>query len=149
MPEPMIVLGFDFGLRRIGVAVGQRVTGTATALAVVANRANGTDWTALDALLAQWRPQVLVVGVPLTREGEEQPMTHAAKAFADLLHARYHLPVELADERFSSRVVDTEFAAARRAGTARRKDAATLDAQAARHILEQWLNQTGTGNSNT
>jgi len=135
------VLGFDYGLRRIGVAVGQRITGTASAVAVVRNSDQGPDWNGCDTLLKTWRPEALIVGLPLARDGQEQPMTHAARAFAKTLADRYHLPVHLADERFTSRAADAEFAAARRAGLARRKDAAMLDAQAARRIVEQWLSQ--------
>ena len=148
MPD-LAVLGFDYGLRRIGVAVGQRITGTATALAIVRNSDAGPDWPALDGLLKTWRPQALVVGLPLTREGNEQPMTHAARAFAEQLRTRFALPVHFADERFSSRAAGANFAEARRAGHARKKDAAMLDAQAARCIVEQWLNQPLSETTNT
>ena len=141
MPEATVVLGFDYGLRRIGVAVGQRITGTASAIAVLRNSDSGPDWAACDTLLKTWRPQALIVGLPLGRDGHDQPMTHAARAFASTIEQRYQLPVHLADERFTSRAADAEFVAARRAGLARRKDAAMLDAQAARRIVEQWLSQ--------
>ncbi|MBK6725865.1 MAG: Holliday junction resolvase RuvX [Xanthomonadales bacterium] len=144
MPEATVVLGFDYGLRRIGVAVGQRITHTASALAVMRNHESGPDWAACDALIKTWRPQALVVGLPLARDGHEQAMTHAARAFAALLRQRYAVPVHLADERFTSRAADAEFVAARRAGLARRKDAAMLDAQAARRIVEQWLHHPQT-----
>lgn len=147
MPEATIVLGFDYGLRRIGVAVGQRITGTASAVAVLRNADSGPDWTACDALLKTWRPDALIVGLPLARDGQEQPMTQAARAYANALEGRYRLPVHFADERFTSRAADAEFAAARRAGLARRKDAAMLDAQAARRIVEQWLSQPQTESS--
>jgi putative holliday junction resolvase len=148
MPD-LAVLGFDYGLRRIGVAVGQRITGTATAIAVVRNSDAGPDWSALDGLLKTWRPQALVVGLPLARDGSDQPMTHAARAFADLLQTRYALPLHFSDERFSSRAAGANFAEARRAGHARKKDAAMLDAQAARCIVEQWLNQPSPETTNT
>jgi putative Holliday junction resolvase len=148
MPDATVVIGFDYGLRRIGVAVGQRITGTASAIAVLRNADSGPDWAACDAVLKTWRPQALVVGLPLAREGHDQPMTHAARAFAAILEQRYALPVHLADERFTSRAADAEFVAARRAGLARRKDAAMLDAQAARRIVEQWLSQLPPPSSN-
>ncbi len=141
MPDASVVLGFDFGLRRIGVAVGQRITGTASAVAVLRNTDNGPDWSACDALLKSWRPQAIVVGLPLARDGHDQPMTVAAREYAQQLEQRYRLPVHLVDERFTSRAADAEFVEARRAGLARRKDAAMLDAQAARRIVEQWLSQ--------
>ncbi len=74
-------------------------------------------------------------------------MTQAARTYANALEGRYRLPVHFADERFTSRAADAEFAAARRAGLARRKDAAMLDAQAARRIVEQWLSQPQTESS--
>lgn len=144
MPESGVVLGFDYGLRRIGVAVGQHITGTASAIAVLRHADSGPDWPACDALLKTWQPQALVVGLPLARDGHDQPMTQAARGFAATLAQRYALPVHLADERFTSRAADAEFVAARRAGLARRKDAAMLDAQAARRIVEQWLSQPQT-----
>lgn len=149
MPEATIVLGFDFGMRRIGVAVGQRVTNTASAVAVLRHSTQGPDWLACDALLKAWRPDALVVGLPLTRDGSEQAMTVAARAFGEQLASRYNLPVHFADERFTSRAADSAFAAARRAGLARKKDAAMLDAQAARGIVEQWLDQSTPENSST
>ena len=148
MPDAAVVIGFDYGLRRIGVAVGQRITGTASAIAVLRNADSGPDWAACDALLKSWRPQALVVGLPLARDGHDQPMTRAARAFAASLEQRYALSVHLADERFTSRAADAEFVAARRAGLARRKDAAMLDAQAARRIVEQWLSQPQPPSSN-
>ncbi len=133
------VLGFDYGGRRIGVAVGQGITGTATALAVVANGAQGPDWPVIDKLVREWRPALIVIGLPLTLSGEEQSASRAARAFAAQLNARYQLPVSEQDERYSSRAAAASFAAARSRGEARRKDAALLDAQAARLIVESFL----------
>ncbi len=133
------VLGFDYGERRIGVATGQRITGTATALRVVANGPQGPDWGALDALLKEWRPQALIVGLPLTMEGEVQAITRRSRRFATQLAARYGLPVLEQDERMSSIEANRRFIVARRAGTARQKDARGLDSLAAAVIVENWL----------
>ncbi len=142
MPEPAgVLLGFDFGGRRIGVAVGQGITGTASALAVVGNGQGGPDWSAIDRLVREWKPGALVVGLPLTLGGDEQPVSVAARAFAGHLGDRYHLPVSCQDERYSSRHAAQAFVQARGRGEARRKDAALLDAQAARIILESFLAQ--------
>ena len=133
------VLGFDYGERRIGVATGQRITGTATPLKVVGNGPQGPDWAALDAMLREWRPQALVVGLPLTMEGEVQAITRRARAFGEQLRARYALPVLEQDERMSSIEANRRFVDARRAGAARQKDAQALDSLAAVVIVENWL----------
>jgi putative holliday junction resolvase len=134
-----VVLGFDYGGRRIGVAVGQGITGTATALAVVPNGAQGPDWNAIDKLVREWKPARLLIGLPLTVAGGEQAASQAARAFGQALQQRYGLTVDQHDERYSSRAAGAAFAQARSRGEARRKDAALLDAQAARVILEAYL----------
>lgn len=150
MLEPgAVVLGFDYGSRRIGVAVGQRITGTATALTVLGNGSNGPDWAAIDKLLREWRPAQLLVGLPLTISGEEQPASRAARAFGRALHERFGLPVDEHDERYSSRAAEHAFSQARSRGEARRKDAALLDAQAARLIVERYLAQLPRHDSTT
>lgn len=137
------MLGFDYGGRRIGVAVGQRITGTATALTVVGNGPQGPDWSTIDKLVRQWHPAQLLVGLPLTLTGEEQPASLAARSFGQALHERYQVAVFYHDERYSSRAAGAEFARARSRGEARRRDATLLDAQAARLILEGYLATLG------
>jgi putative holliday junction resolvase len=134
-------LGFDVGSKLIGVAVGNRVTASARAIATVPVRNNAPDWAALDALRSEWLPDTLVVGLPLTLEGEEQPASQRARLFADQLHQRYRVPVALVDERHSSREAAQRFAHARAAGLKRRSDGAQIDAEAAAVILERWLHQ--------
>jgi len=136
---PVCALGFDVGARRTGVAVGNTLSGTARALAVLAVQEGQPDWNLLDRLLREWSPQHLVVGEPLTLEGEAQPATHRARRFAQALHQRYRLPVDLVDERSSSKEADRRFAQARRDGQAKRSQAELLDAVAAQIILERWL----------
>ncbi|RNF86036.1 Holliday junction resolvase RuvX [Montanilutibacter psychrotolerans] len=133
------VLGFDVGSRRIGVAVGSAFGHGARALAVVDVHANGPDWSALDRLRKEWRPDGLIVGDPMTIEGGDQPARQRAHAFARELHARYQLPVVLVDERSSSIEAAHRFAADRAQGKKRRRDAEALDAVAAAVIIERWL----------
>jgi putative Holliday junction resolvase len=135
---PARVLGFDVGQRRIGVAAGQALTGTAQALTVVPNGAHGPDWPRLEALVREWRPEALVVGRPLTMAGEEQPASQAARGFARALARRFGLPVHDQDERLSSREADERFVAMRRSGQKRARDAAQLDALAAQVIVEDF-----------
>lgn len=133
------VLGFDVGSKRIGVALGNTLTGTARALAMVDVRDGTPDWSAIERLVAEWRPGQLVVGEPLTLDGKDQPATKAARRFAQDAGQRFTLPVALTDERSTSRDADRLFAEQRRSGQAKRRDAAKLDALAAQLIVERWL----------
>lgn len=135
----MNVLGFDYGSRTIGVALGNRLTRGARPLQVLRNGEGGPDWPACDALVAAWQPDTLVVGLPLTLTGDEQTASRGARAFAAALAERYGLPVALADERSSSKEAARRFATRRAAGLARRKHAAAIDAVAAEVITESWL----------
>ncbi len=136
------VLGFDYGARCIGVASGNRISQSARPLAPLPAQAGQPDWSRVDALLAEWKPEALVVGLPLTLDGGEQAVTRGARAFADTLTRRSGLPVHLMDERHTSQEAARRFAAQRAAGSARRRDAANLDSLAAAVILENWLTQT-------
>lgn len=136
------VLGFDYGARCIGVASGNRISRSARPLTALPARAGQPDWSRIDALLAEWKPAALIVGLPLTLDGGEQAVTRAARAFADALAERSKLPVHLADERHTSQEAARRFAAQRAAGSARRREAANIDSLAATVILEGWLTQT-------
>ena len=133
------VLGFDVGMRRIGVAVGSAYGTGARALAVVDVHAHGPDWSEIDRLQKEWRPDGMVVGDPMTLDGGDQPIRLRAHAFARELSTRYAVPVVLVDERASSIEAAQRFAADRAQGRRRRRDAAALDAVAAAVIVERWL----------
>lgn len=126
------VLGFDYGLRHIGVAVGQSVTGTASPLCTVAVRNGKPDWPAIETLLTTWAPDVAIVGEPLNMDGSEQMMTAASRRFARQLHGRFGIPVQHADERLSTVEARAELA---EAGRLDRPDHPV----AARIIVESWL----------
>jgi putative Holliday junction resolvase len=98
----LTLLGFDFGLQRIGVAVGQQLTGTAMALATVRSRNGKPDWDMISELIKTWRPDALVVGLPLHADGSESGFTRNVKRFIRQLEDRFKLPVHLMDERLSS-----------------------------------------------
>ena len=134
--------GFDYGSRLIGVAVGNRLTESARGIAAIANRDGRPDWFQLDSLRQSWLPDTLVVGLPLTLEGAEQPASRAARHFANQLGERYQLPVVLVDERHTSQEASRRFAQARAAGLKRKRDAQQIDAEAAAIILESWLSGT-------
>lgn len=125
-------LGFDFGARRIGVAVGQQITAQARPLAVLPTLQNGQpDWARIGKLITEWSPQGVVVGVPRHDDGSSYLITAQAERFARQLHGRFGLRVETADERLSS------FEASLRLGHS--KQHAALDAGAAAVILETWF----------
>lgn len=132
-------LAFDYGLRRIGLAVGERITGRARALPTL-HLHDTPDWNAIGRVIADWRPQALVVGLPLHEDGSDQPLTTAARRFAQDLGRRCGLPVHLADERYSSRAADDVLRQARADGQMKRRvRKGDRDGEAARVILEQWL----------
>ena len=137
-PPHGYILGFDFGLRRIGVAVGQTATHTASSLETVSH-GREPDWIAITRLVKEWQPATLLVGLPLGPDGEETGMSTAARRFGAALEKRFSLAVAYADERLSSRAAADRFAEQRASGRARRKDASQLDAMAAQIILENWL----------
>lgn len=134
-----LYLGFDYGLRRIGVAVGGTLTGQANPLPTLDNHKQ-PDWDAVQKILREWHPAGCVVGLPLTLEGDQQPITQHARNFARQLHERCGLPVFLCDERLSSRAADDTIRNARAAGLKRhRTRKGERDGVAARVILEQFL----------
>ena len=133
------VFGFDVGDKLIGVAIGNQMTVTARGLSVLAVYTKGPDWSTLDKLQRKWQPYTLVVGLPLTLQGGEQAASRRARRFAAQLSQRYQLPVVMIDERHSSQEASRRFAAARKAGIRRRRDASQIDAEAAAMILERWL----------
>ena len=136
------LLGFDYGTRHIGVAVGQELTGTSAPLVTLPSRNENPDWDAISRLIEEWQPAALVVGIPLNMDGTEQPMTAAARRFARRLEGRYHLPVHLADERLSSveagRILHGRDADA---GVRRSRRRRELDEVAAHLILQTYFSQ--------
>ncbi len=128
--KDQIILGFDYGERRIGVAVGQTVTATANPLTTVHVYHNKPDWRDISRLVDKWKPDLILVGLPLQMNGERQAMTAAAERFIRQLSSRYHLPVESVDERLSS------FEARRRVGGDQ-----AIDPIAAQLIVETWLDE--------
>ncbi len=134
-------LGFDVGTKLIGVAIGSRLTGSARPLATISVSDAGPDWFKIDALLKEWQPAALVVGLPLALDGSEQAMTRTATHFADELARRSGLIVHRVDERNSSREASQRFAKRRAEGSIRRKQSANIDAVAATVILDRWFDQ--------
>lgn len=129
------ILAFDYGLRHIGVATGQRLIASANPLLVIKARDGVPDWRQVENIVREWQPELLLVGLPLHMDGSDSPMSERARKFARQLEGRFNKPVEMVDERLSS------FAAKQN-----RRDHAgdldfgsnTVDAEAAVIILQDW-----------
>ena len=135
--EPLsgTILGFDFGEKRVGVAVGETATGIASALSTIEAAANEARFAAIDAVVREWKPVLLVVGRPRHAEGGEHAIARLAEKFARRLQSRHRLPVVLVDETLSSAAAESDFREAR----TRARRAADIDALAARIILQSYL----------
>lgn len=140
---PIVALAFDYGLRHIGVAVGQSVTGTGTPLAPLKARDGIPDWAQIEKLIREWQPQQLVVGLPLNMDGSPSPMSGRTQKFARRVEGRFGLPVVLWDERLTSFEARGEILA-ESGGRSRDLNAwraGGVDSVSARLILEGWLAQ--------
>jgi putative Holliday junction resolvase len=137
------LLGFDYGRKRIGIAVGQEITRTAKGLATLSASQSGPDWEAIDKLVKEWQPQLLVVGMPHNLDDRMADRAHAlheeVKGFGDQLAARYNLPVEWIDEKLSSLEAE-QLLAENHQKKQRKKNKAEIDKLAAQLILQSYLN---------
>jgi putative holliday junction resolvase len=133
MPEGGSVLAFDFGLKRTGVASGELGIGVAHPLTTLRTESPDERFKSISRLIEEWRPAMLVVGLPLHPDGAEHEMTRAARNFAAKLENRFKLPVFLADERYTSQLAEDEL---HDAGVHGKKNREHLDAVAAQMILQ-------------
>ncbi len=130
------VLAFDYGLKSIGVAVGQRLTGTASTLKALKAQDGTPNWDQIDALLKEWQPELVVVGLPLNMDGSEQPFTARVHKFINRLHGRFGVKVIAQDERLTT--VDARAELFSQGGFKKlSKDA--VDCYSAKLILESWF----------
>jgi putative Holliday junction resolvase len=120
------IFAFDFGVKRIGVAMGNTMIRQAAPVKVISAIDNATRFADIQALLDEWKPARLVVGLPMHPDGAEHDMTARARKFANQLHGRFNLPVELVDERYSSAVISA-------------KRGEVIDDRAAAIILQQYF----------
>lgn len=137
LPKPAmleVVLAFDFGLRRIGVAVGQTITQSARPLPIIAAEKGQPDWRLVSQLITEWRPAALIVGLPYKMDGGEQAISFAARQFAQQLKTQFNLPVHLVDERLTTREAKNQL----QASGVKFKDV-PIDSYAAKLILESWM----------
>ncbi|MES2261468.1 MAG: Holliday junction resolvase RuvX [Pseudomonadota bacterium] len=123
------ILAFDFGVKRIGVAMGNSLIRQAQPLTVISAEANDARFAQIAALIEKWGPTRFVVGLPTHPDGAEHEMTARCRRFSNQLHGRFNLPVDLVDERYSSAVI-----------TAKRGE--VIDDRAASIILQQYFDET-------
>lgn len=135
-------LGFDFGMRNIGVAVGQNITQTAKPLTTLQSEKGVPPWQEIYDIIKTWRPYALIVGIPLNMDGTEQDITHAAREFANELYDRYKILVFTEDERLTSVEARAQlFAAGGYKKLQKKTGAESIDSVAAQLILESWLRE--------
>ncbi|AXK38439.1 Holliday junction resolvase RuvX [Crenobacter cavernae] len=139
MPDSTI-LGFDFGERRIGIAMGAAEVGVATPLVTIDTPSNDERFTAIAKLIAEWQPGALVVGLPTHADGTEHEMTRLSHKFAQRLKGRFALPVWLVDERHTSLLAESML---NDAGVRGRKQKTALDQVAAMAIVQTWFEAGG------
>lgn len=132
------MMAFDFGTKSIGVAIGQEITATARPIASLKARDGIPDWGQLEKLLKEWKPDLVVVGLPLNMDGTEQPVTACARKFANRLQGRFGQKVVLHDERLSTVEARSHLFAS---GGFRALDKGRVDAASACVILESWFEQ--------
>jgi putative Holliday junction resolvase len=130
------VLAFDFGEKRIGVAVGETMLKVAHPLLTIDSETNEARFTQITNLVQEWRPSLLVVGLPMHMDGEIHALTKLSKKFAQRLEGRFNLPVMMIDERLSSAEAAQNL---REAGIKEHKQKAMLDAVAAQTILQSYF----------
>ncbi|MFP2516024.1 Holliday junction resolvase RuvX [Buttiauxella agrestis] len=130
------LLAFDFGTKSIGVAVGQRITGTARPLTAIKAQDGTPDWNVIEKILKEWQPDEVIVGLPLNMDGTEQPLTARARKFANRLHGRFGVKVALQDERLST--VEARAGLFEHGGF-RALNKGSIDSASAVIILESWF----------
>ncbi len=130
------VLGFDYGLKNIGVASGQTVTASASELPPLKAKDGIPDWNAIENLLNEWQPDCVVIGLPLNMDGSDSELSQRARKFGNRLHGRFGVQVHLMDERLSTREAKS---IAREQGHKGNYRENPVDSLAARLILESWL----------
>ena len=133
------LMAFDFGEKRIGVATGETILKSAHALTTIETEQNEVKFAEIAKLIAEWRPNLLIVGLPTHMDGEAHLLTQLAKKFAQRLEGRFNLPVIMVDERLSSAEAAQSLAAA---GVSSIKQKAMIDAVAAQSILQSYFDAT-------
>ena len=131
------VIGFDFGLKRIGLATGQTITGTASPLTTLNSAGQSPDWPGIESQIREWRPDALIVGIPYLLDGSASEMTRAAIEFSRELEQRFELPVFTIDESLSSYAAEEQLKQSMKLAKHNKHE---IDKMAAAVIVQSWLN---------
>ncbi len=140
MTSQNVIMGFDYGTRKIGIAVGQLITKTANPIAIISARDGVPDWSEIEKLILEWQPAQFVIGLPLNMDETESEMSQRSLKFARRLTGRFNIPHHTIDERLTSREARSlheSHSSTRRAPADRSRD--EIDDIAAQIILESWL----------
>lgn len=135
----MLVLGFDYGLKHIGVAIGQAITRTANLLEAIPAKNGIPDWQKINTLIELWHPEVIIVGLPLNMDGSRQTITDKAENFAKMLQEKYTLPIHMVDERLSTKAARQQLF---ELGGFRALKKELVDSFSAKLIVESWLSNS-------
>jgi putative Holliday junction resolvase len=133
-----VILAFDFGLKHIGVAIGQEITNTAQTFFSLDAKNGEPDWSQLDPLIKEWNPKLMVVGNPLNMDGSDSEIKKNSDKFSDLINKRYNVPVELMDERLTTREAKARLKSEEGSFISSGKDTHQIAAQI---ILENWFSE--------
>jgi len=149
MPEsikPKSLLAFDFGLKQIGVAYGQTLTKNANALSILKAQNGKPQWLEIDALITQWKPNLVLVGLPLNMDDTESELSIRARKFARRLEGRFNVQVEMVDERLTSQEAKSIIRGNSKRSSST-EDLTKIDHIAAALILQSWLDDSSIGRS--
>ena len=138
-----IVLAFDFGLKRTGVAIGNTLTGSASPECTLQSQHEKPDWNSISRLLDEWKPDQLVVGLPVELDGSENPLKKRIDRFCNQLNGRYNLPVDQENEQFTSIEAAARLKQLRQSGRKKKVSKEDVDKIAASIILENWMQNHG------
>jgi putative Holliday junction resolvase len=136
------LLAFDFGLKKIGIAQGQTLTKLAQGLRITKAVHGKPNWREIGHIISEWKPDLLLVGLPLNMDGSESPLSQLSRKFAGNLHKQFNLEVLMVDERLSSQAVKSTLIEDRQSNTRKRgkvPDLTSIDHLAAALILQRWL----------
>jgi len=134
-----VIIAFDFGLKHIGVAIGQEITSTAQTFRSLQANNGEPDWNILDILIKEWKPKLFVVGNPLNMDGSDSEMKKKSDKFSHLINKRYNIPVELMDERLTTREAKDRLRSAKENSISVSADTHQISAQI---ILESWFSES-------
>lgn len=137
------ILAFDFGLQRTGVAVGNTLTGSASPESTLQSRDEKPDWDGISKLIEEWKPELIVVGMPTELDGSENPLKKRIERFCNQLNGRYNLPVEQENEQFTSIEAAQRLKQLRQSGRKQKVKKEEVDKIAASIILENWMKNNG------